>query len=534
MTVLRVVVSSPSDVQAERGIVDQVVRELDFVFRKLLPERNVRLESFRWETDAYSRLDPSSNTGAQGVLDEQIAEYDVFIGIMWLRFGTPVRDAESGTEHEFNNAVRQFRERGSPDLMFYFSRATHPPLSESQHEQYGKVLAFRKRVEEMGLHRIYASSGEFEKILRQDMVNLLERKLASPSTVLPQRSLPIHQVSDESSRDQPSLASLVQEYGEVRAKMRPGDERTERLELIVARLKSIAPGIAAEFGRLSASDIAGERLAAVAIASSQPSEGALVWLAERFKHEKPFIAYHAGLALIEAARQLPIAVLPTIRTIISSAVDDLKSKHRGRVGALDRYRVLQNALHEVDRRMAATLAERDTIATAVTETHFIIRARDARTGMAIADVSVAAVTKNGTALLGTTDSLGEVRLEVAAEIPYDVLIAHERYIGMQLPAKMAPFVDEVRLTSYPEQGSAIGSRRFIRIPGLEGIVNLGYDTLNRPYLYAENVAVNDSPLQPVGFEIDQPLRLTDARNRSFEVIPRFVLGQTSLLDFRRI
>jgi len=33
----------------------------------------------------------------------QIADSDVVVGIFWKRFGTPTRDAQSGTEHELHN-----------------------------------------------------------------------------------------------------------------------------------------------------------------------------------------------------------------------------------------------------------------------------------------------------------------------------------------------------------------------------------------------------------------------------------------------
>ena len=33
----------------------------------------------------------------------QIADSDVVVGIFWKRFGTPTRDAQSGTEYELHN-----------------------------------------------------------------------------------------------------------------------------------------------------------------------------------------------------------------------------------------------------------------------------------------------------------------------------------------------------------------------------------------------------------------------------------------------
>jgi hypothetical protein len=41
----------------------------------------------------------------QLILD-QIGQYDLFVGIMWRRFGTPTGVAGSGTEQEFDHALR--------------------------------------------------------------------------------------------------------------------------------------------------------------------------------------------------------------------------------------------------------------------------------------------------------------------------------------------------------------------------------------------------------------------------------------------
>ncbi|PYL26201.1 MAG: hypothetical protein DMF37_02915 [Verrucomicrobia bacterium] len=41
---------------------------------------------------------------AQDVINHQLAEYDIFLGIMSCRFGSPTKRAHSGTEEEFNRA----------------------------------------------------------------------------------------------------------------------------------------------------------------------------------------------------------------------------------------------------------------------------------------------------------------------------------------------------------------------------------------------------------------------------------------------
>ena len=59
--ILRIVVASPSDVQAERDALRTVLEELN---QGIAGERGLRLELARWETDAYPGFHPEGPQGA--------------------------------------------------------------------------------------------------------------------------------------------------------------------------------------------------------------------------------------------------------------------------------------------------------------------------------------------------------------------------------------------------------------------------------------------------------------------------------------
>src|SRR5947199_933087 len=106
--VVRVVLVSPGDVPGERAVAQTVVDELN---RGVAADRGCRVSLWRWETDARPGLHLE---GPQGLIDEgmRIEEADVVVGVFWKRFGTPTRDADSGTEHELRRAWIAWRERG--------------------------------------------------------------------------------------------------------------------------------------------------------------------------------------------------------------------------------------------------------------------------------------------------------------------------------------------------------------------------------------------------------------------------------------
>lgn len=163
-TILRVFVASPKDVAEERACLEDVVRELNLTWSKNL---GIRLELVKWETHAY----PGIGTDPQAVINEQIGDdYDIFVGIIWTRFGTPTGRASSGTAEEFNRAYKRFRE--NPDqlrIMFYFKDAPVAP-SELDPDQLALIREFREQLGEKGtLYWSYTTREEFATLIRMHL-----------------------------------------------------------------------------------------------------------------------------------------------------------------------------------------------------------------------------------------------------------------------------------------------------------------------------------------------------------------------------
>jgi hypothetical protein len=159
-----VFVASPKDVAEERACLEDVVREINLTWSKNL---GIRLELIKWETHAF----PGVGTDPQAVINEQIGnDYDIFIGIIWTRFGTPTERADSGTAEEFNRAYKRFRE--NPDqlrIMFYFKDAPIAP-SELDPDQLALIREFREQLGEKGtLYWSYTTREEFATFIRMHL-----------------------------------------------------------------------------------------------------------------------------------------------------------------------------------------------------------------------------------------------------------------------------------------------------------------------------------------------------------------------------
>lgn len=144
---MKVFVASPSDVAEERSALNRLIRDINDVLTFLDPARNLRIELVGYETDSY----PDYGS-PQDVINRQIpVNYDIFVGIMWKRCGTPTQTAPSGTIEEYRRACEKRKQSGFPRVMFYFCDQPIALPTEEELEQLALVLKFRREVGEVGL-----------------------------------------------------------------------------------------------------------------------------------------------------------------------------------------------------------------------------------------------------------------------------------------------------------------------------------------------------------------------------------------------
>lgn len=161
---LRIFVASPGDVAGERQIVALVVDELRRIVGAI---RNVELEAVRWETHTW----PDVGTDSQDVVNREIGEFDIFVGVMWKRFGTPTGRAASGTGEEFERAYSRYKTTGRPRILFYFRTTPFYSTDTRELSQFRRIVAFRKKLDSAGVfYRQYDTELEFERHIREHLI----------------------------------------------------------------------------------------------------------------------------------------------------------------------------------------------------------------------------------------------------------------------------------------------------------------------------------------------------------------------------
>ena len=167
--ILRLLLSSPGDVADEREAASRAVFRFN---QQEVEQSGVFLKLIRWEDMA-----PQIGPGPQRVINDQIGEYDLFVGIMWNRFGTPTDVAASGTEEEFQAALTSWRSTKRPWITFYFCDRPSNFTNQQQLEQKGRVVQLRTDLNALGVVRSYGSVDDIANRMFQDLVKIIPRML---------------------------------------------------------------------------------------------------------------------------------------------------------------------------------------------------------------------------------------------------------------------------------------------------------------------------------------------------------------------
>ncbi|MCY4460276.1 MAG: putative DNA binding domain-containing protein [Albidovulum sp.] len=139
---------------------------------------------------------------------------------------------------------------------------------------------------------------------------------------------------------------------------------------------------------------------------------------------------------------------------------------------------------------------------------------------------------NRTWVEAKTDTEGKAEINLyTTQLPMTVFAAttsHAAHLERNwVPSERALAIN---LETRTEGGSVIHPEGTGQLPGLQGSINAIRDSLDRTYLYASNIAINDGEQQPVHFIPGEELRLTDAVGTEICVRIVDVVGRSALVE----
>lgn len=194
-TVFKVMIASPGDVTTERSHIREVLHEWNAIHSEM---RKIVLLPVAWETHSS----PEMGDRAQAIINKQLKDCDLLVGVFWTRIGTATGDYPSGTVEEIEEHIKTKK-----PTMLYFSSA--PVLPDSfDPDQHSELKKFEESCKSRGLCETYSDPNEFkDKFDRQ-----LQRKLNtySPFTDLSQPSEDADSMVESTIPDMPRLSREAQ------------------------------------------------------------------------------------------------------------------------------------------------------------------------------------------------------------------------------------------------------------------------------------------------------------------------------------
>ena len=184
---LRVFLSCPDDVNSDR---DQLRSILEAWSNEVEDRYHVCLKIITGDSDVLRGPGrPQKN------IDKLVVNSDIYIGMMWKKFGGPTGLVQSGTLEEYIVAFQQWEEHHSPEMLFFFKKVIVDNNENGEDTLSAQQIhEFKKTIKPYFFYYDYDSIKDLtEKVKQQFEKNFLEndilkRKIENQSQKSKQKS----------------------------------------------------------------------------------------------------------------------------------------------------------------------------------------------------------------------------------------------------------------------------------------------------------------------------------------------------------
>jgi len=188
--VINVFLASPSDLNLERAVAEEIV----ITINKLTGHR------LGWQIDLHKWEDTAPGYGRpQGQINPMVDNCDLFVGLLWERWGQPSGTHTSGFEEEFERARERRKSQDKPEIWLVFKEVQSDKLKDPG-DQLKKVIEFRSKQEALRevLYANVRDADDWKNKLQNWLLgHILDRVRLSPATPQqPAGTLPARELSE--------------------------------------------------------------------------------------------------------------------------------------------------------------------------------------------------------------------------------------------------------------------------------------------------------------------------------------------------
>jgi len=212
---IKLFVSSPSDVMKERDAISEIINQIN-ENEGLKDSFNINV--YRWEKKYTPSFGPP-----QEVINKELQDTDIFVGILWNRFGTPTNNFNSGTEEEFETIFELYKKEKKIEICFYKCEKSggYNKNNEEDLQQRKEVIAFFKKNNSIFGRGSYKKMEDFKINFRNDILtkikSILDRNIKNEAITKHNNNciINIYTSEDNELRNQDKINFLKYEEGDI-------------------------------------------------------------------------------------------------------------------------------------------------------------------------------------------------------------------------------------------------------------------------------------------------------------------------------
>jgi hypothetical protein len=137
MDELKVFLSSPDDVKDDK---DKLEKFLETFSEHTIKKHEIRVVPLTGEKAQRGVTRP------QKAINTLLMECDLYIGLIWKRFGSPTGVSPSGTQEEFTIATNSYEQNKRPQIQIFFKDVNEADIPEKNKSQFRKVMDFKENI----------------------------------------------------------------------------------------------------------------------------------------------------------------------------------------------------------------------------------------------------------------------------------------------------------------------------------------------------------------------------------------------------
>ncbi len=164
MKTVKILLASPSDVKKYRKIAEEVIGDINRVWKEHF---DTVVETLSWEKDSV----PAIGSDPQDIINKQLDNYKIVVAILDKKIGSPTPRYKSGTIEEIFHAIGKIKKGKKIKVLLYIKENRAIPIQKI--DDYEKVKDFIKEFQSLGLYATFTDPLDFQRQLRNHIEKVL-------------------------------------------------------------------------------------------------------------------------------------------------------------------------------------------------------------------------------------------------------------------------------------------------------------------------------------------------------------------------